>query len=138
MGKLEQKNEKLLMIYHTTQQMIDLYQHPKANSSDLEIAAYTASVIKHYELLFEILWKTLKVLLSDKYGTETAGSKEIFRACFSHKLITKDELDLLLALVQKRNLTAHVYDQATAKEICSLIIQDFDALSKIIERIAKS
>ena len=124
-----------MSIRQTMEDMIYLYKHRRSDVSEIEIAAYTAAIIKHYELLYEMLWKFLKVLLLEKYGTDATGSKDIFRACFAQSLVTGSELDILIDTVRQRNLTAHVYDQAVAKEVCTIIINSFDTLSAIIEKI---
>lgn len=135
MEKLTYKYQALKKSQQTFERALNLYKNPPSSASQAESEAYTASVIKHFELLYEVLWKFLKFYLMEKYGTQVAGSKTIFRACESQGLINAKERDQLLEIVEIRNITAHVYDEKNALQISSAIANHYPVIKKIIESI---
>jgi nucleotidyltransferase substrate binding protein (TIGR01987 family) len=92
-----------------------------------------AGVIKHFELAYETAWKFLKQYLESALGIEVASPKAVFRACYEYKILPQDVTDNLIKLANDRNLTAHIYDQATAEEICKAVTCHYHALSKVVE-----
>ena len=108
-------------------------KHPGTSQAELE--AYTASVIKHFELYFEMLWKFYKAYLFDKYGSETTGSKTVFKACMNNKIINEQELEQLLEIVEIRNATTHVYNEENAQELCAKIDNHYAVLKKLTESV---
>jgi hypothetical protein len=63
MERLENKYANLTKSMAVCDRSIELYKHPRKGASLAEYEAYTASVIKHFELFFEMLWKFFKVYL---------------------------------------------------------------------------
>ena len=105
---------------------------PSETSSDL-YDVVIAGVIKHFELAYEMCWKYLKAYLKIKLEIDTSGSKDIFRSCYKYKVLPLETTDSLLLLVDDRNLTVHIYDQATALEICQQIEKHCIAFDKVLE-----
>ncbi len=132
MEKLNYKYQTLLKAQAAFERSLKLYKNP-TSQGQAELEAYTASVIKHFELFFETLWKYLKLFLSQKYGIEAVGSKTIFRACSDTKLITANELEDCLETVEIRNNTTHVYDELQATELSEKIITHYAVLKKLLE-----
>lgn len=85
MEKIEYKHNALLKSKNAFERALELYKNPRGKSQ-AEIEAYTASVIKHFELFYEMIWKFFKFYLFKQYGTQTTGSKTVFRACYDQKI----------------------------------------------------
>ena len=85
-----------------------------------------------------MLWKFFKSYLQEIYGIQTLGSKTIFRACYEKKLIDAVVLEKLLEIVELRNATVHVYDEAAAIRISDSIIAHYDAMKVLINVINKA
>ena len=77
-------------------------------------------VIQRFEFTFELLWKALKLFLTDE-GIVTKSPKEALKEAFRFGLI-KDE-NIFLDMLEDRNQTSHIYSE--------------DASKKIFERIKK-
>ena len=71
-------------------------------------------VIQRFEFTFELLWKTLKAILTYQ-GVECYSPRDCIKKAFRHGIIDDDEI--FLDLLEDRNLSSHVYDEETAKEI---------------------
>src|SRR3989304_10335223 len=110
MEKLDYKYQKLIRSLGACQRAVALYANPRKDATQGELEAYTASLVKHFELCYEMFWKFLKFYVSMTYGSDAKGSKTIFRECHMHKLINDHELERLLIIVESRNTTAHIYD----------------------------
>lgn len=138
MENLTKRLEKLVRSSQACKRSIRLYKNPREDATDDELEAFVTSVIKNYELLYEVLWKYLKYYLNEKLGKDIQGSKTIFRTCLEYKLINESELLILLELVDQRNTTAHVYDEATARIICEEIMSAFIVIEKLVERLKEN
>lgn len=136
MEKLGFRYTKLINAQKALDRAIVLYNKRYDTAEEAEQETYTASVIKHFELFYEMLWKFLKYYLLDQFGTDASGSKTIFRACYDQKLLSENELRQLLEVVEIRNTTAHVYDEQTARDICASIFIYSPVLQKFVQAIA--
>jgi nucleotidyltransferase substrate binding protein (TIGR01987 family) len=76
------------------------------------------SVIKRFELVFELLWKLLK-RLAELELLECYSPKSAFVAGFQMGLI-KDEA-IFLRILEYRNLTVHTYNEEQAERVFRFI-----------------
>lgn len=137
MERITDRYRALILSQEAFIRALDLYQSKFSLAQKAEREAYLASIIKHFELLYEMLWKFLKAYLMEEYGIETIGSKSIFRACYATGLIDQKMLDQLLEVVEIRNKMAHVYDEAAALATSKTIIAHYEAMRTLIESLAK-
>lgn len=73
-------------------------------------------LIQSFEVVHELSWNVLKDYLQDVGGTTgLLGSKDSTREAFKRGLIADGEI--WMDMIKARNLTSHVYDEATAREI---------------------
>jgi nucleotidyltransferase substrate binding protein (TIGR01987 family) len=94
------------------------------------------SVIKRFEYCFELGWKTVKIFLFEKFGSDIFAPKDAFRELLSKQLISPEDTEELLSMVDDRNKVIHTYDESFADEIYKRIInQYFDLMKKISEII---
>ena len=75
-------------------------------------------VIQRFEFTVELLWKTLKAILLYQ-GVECYSSRDCIKKAFRYGIIDDDEI--LLDMLEDRNFSLHVYDEATAEEIFNRI-----------------
>ena len=76
-------------------------------------------VIQRFEFCAELAWKAARDYLLAEGYTEINSPKAVMRTAFSDGLI--DDEAGWLALLNARNLTSHLYDEAAAEEIFSAI-----------------
>ena len=86
------------------------------------------AVIQRFELSFELVWKTLKLYL-ERQGHECGGPRPTLKKTFSEGLIlTAEEADVWLQMLEDRNLTSYAYDEALATQIYRNVVRDYSPL----------
>ncbi len=79
-------------------------------------------VIQRFEFTFELLWKTLKVLLESE-GIDCMTPKECLKSAFRIGII-KDE-QIVLDMLEDRNKTSHIYDEKESKKVFEKIKEEY-------------
>lgn len=91
--------------------------------SDLELTGF----IGLFSICFEQSWKALRevLLLHGVKEASTGSPREILKAGYQFHFI--DDEELWLDMLKRRNLTAHIYDEDTAKKLVALIFDKYIA-----------
>jgi len=92
------------------------------------------SAIQRFEFTYELLWKTLKKILSFK-GIDANNPRDVFREAAKNKLI--DHPQFWFGVIRKRNLTTHIYNQEIAADIFEFLPEFETHLVKVLETIKK-
>ena len=71
-------------------------------------------MIQRFEFCTELAWKTLREYLLDQGYTEINSPRATLKQAFAEGIITDEAW---LTMLADRNMTSHVYDDATAAEI---------------------
>ena len=83
-------------------------------------------VIQRFEFCTELAWKTLREYLLDQGYTEVNSPKSVMRQAYADGVL-RDE-GAWLSLLDDRNSTSHIYDDATAQRIFSRIRDTYAVL----------
>ena len=113
-------------------QKISNYKHALAQLEEAvaryqqapEDSLYRDGLIQRFEFTVELAWKSVKEYLEDQgMVLSIASPRGILKEAFSAGVIRDSEVwnNILTA----RNLTSHVYDEATAAAIAQQICGDF-------------
>ena len=86
----------------------------KTAVSDLE----KDGVIQRFEFTFELMWKTSKLVLSEK-GINLSNPKDTVKELFRQGWITEEQPALIM--LEDRNKTSHTYNKETSDLICERI-----------------
>ncbi len=99
----------------------------KGELSELE----EQGLIKAFEYTYELAWNTMKDYLDYQGILDVSGSRDTIREAFKINLIGNGEewMNMLVS----RNLTSHSYNEETADEIASAVINTYFALFKALE-----
>ena len=89
-------------------------------------------VIQRFEFTAELLWKTLKIVLSYN-KVECNSPRDCVKKAFRYALIDDDEI--VLDILDDRNRSSHIYDEETSREIFERIKEVY---VNIIDKIIKS
>jgi len=81
------------------------------------------AVIKAFELVFECAWNVLKDFLQEKGYSEIYGSRDTIRLAFRTGLIENGET--WFDMIEKRNNTAHAYDEETAENVSVVVSNEY-------------
>lgn len=88
---------------------------------------YRMGIIAQFNLTFELAWKAIKETL-ELHGVNLANTgspREILKSAFSIGFLSDE--DIWLDMLQKRNISIHVYDENTAMELVNLIFDSYIA-----------
>ncbi len=75
------------------------------------------AAIQRFEFTVEVTWKACQAYLEEHEGLEGRSPKATIRAARDALLLTDEQSELALRMIDDRNLTAHTYSETTAREI---------------------
>ena len=85
---------------------------------------YRDGLIQRFEFTVELAWKLLREYLEDQgIVLAVVSPRAVLKEAYAAGAI--DDGDIWNAILTARNLTSHVYDEATASEIARQICEDF-------------
>ncbi len=87
-------------------------------------------LIQVFEYTHELAWKTLKDFIEERGNSQIFGSKDATREAFALDLISQGEV--WMSMVNSRNQTSHTYDESTAQQIVTLILNDYYPQFKLL------
>lgn len=88
-----------------------------------------AGLIQFFEMTFELSWKTLKDYL-EAQGFQVASPRQTLKQAFQAGLIKKG--NAWIEALDDRNLTTHLYDEATSRKVEKLIKKKYLTLLKAL------
>ena len=97
------------------------------------------SMIQRFEYSIDITWKYLKAHLEDveKVALDAKSPRSVFKALCSARILSEQETESALEMLDARNATSHMYKEEQA-ELLAAKINDYYKLLIIIEhKIAK-
>lgn len=94
-----------------------------------------AGVIKAFEFTFELFWKLFQKIAQEE-GLESGGPKSSLKAAFQMGLISPDEEDIWISMLDDRNLMTHVYQNELSRQIFTRIEEKYiPALKNAFQRL---
>lgn len=127
---MDRYQTKLDNFAHAVQRLREGIQAYQANPEKI----VRDGVIQRFEFTCELAWKTVREFLLDQNFTELNSPKATMRQAFAYGLI--DEETDWIALLNARNQTSHIYDDATAQEIYEQIDSQYvTLLEKLLHRL---
>jgi nucleotidyltransferase substrate binding protein (TIGR01987 family) len=80
-------------------------------------------LIQSFEYNYELAWNTIKDFYEYQAETDIQGSRDAIRLAFKRGLIEDGEI--WMRMIDSRNLTAHTYNEDTASEIVTEILENY-------------
>jgi len=94
-----------------------------------------AGIIQAFEFTFEQCWKYLQKMAQIE-GVNVASPKKAFQWAFSANLISTDQEQIWLSMIDERNQTTHTYRDAIAAKVLSNIQSHYaGAFQKLLEKV---
>ena len=112
MDKLTEKGTKFSLALKRLSEALEDYKK-------LALDSIRDGVIQRFEFCTELAWKTMREYLLDQGYTNINSPKEVIKQAFAFGMI--DDQKAWVELLNDRNLTSHVYDEATAAAIFARI-----------------
>ena len=140
MEKLEIKYDDLLKIHSALSVSINRYHQALADKNiDHETREERRdSLIKRFELTYDLLWKYLHEYIDALQGSALDSPRKIFQQCLSLGITDMQETQELIELIESRNLTTHTYNIDVANDIAIIIPTHFDLIHAIILKLPPS
>jgi len=80
-------------------------------------------LLKAFEFTHELAWNVMKDYFDYQGNTTIRGSRDAIREAFSVGLISEGEI--WMDTIKSRTISVHTYDESTANEIASKIINQY-------------
>lgn len=73
--------------------------------------------IKRFEYSYEVTWKAAQRFLQDNEARDAGSPKSCVRLCREEGILSNEDAEAALRMAEDRNLTAHTYHEALAKDL---------------------
>lgn len=136
MESLNVKHEAIVRLLDAFEIAINLY-HEAKDDWTVAIAvreAFRDSIIKRFELSYDLLWKYLREYIGLSQGIYADSPRKVFDLCFQYGITNADEGQLLFNMIKSRNLTTHTYDVDLANEMSEKVAEYYQVMHAIIVR----
>ncbi len=106
------------------------------NANEILDEILKEGLIQRFEYTHELAWNVMKDFLSEVGNITIYGSKDATREAFKAELITKG--DVWMEMIKSRNKTSHTYNEETAEEIYSKIINEYYSVFLDFQQVMES
>ncbi len=120
---LDLKRREFAKALSTLKETLDMF--------DPENILVRDATIQRFEYSYELCWKTIKVFLKEQKGDIATSPKECFRFLGKHTLLSPEEVEASLKMVDDRNETSHAYGEKFIQELYPRIKDYFTLMDKI-------
>jgi nucleotidyltransferase substrate binding protein (TIGR01987 family) len=136
--KLATKYKNLVKVHRALATSIERYRKAFADEKiDIDTKEERRdSLIKRFELTYDLLWKYLREYLIFIGGGTADSPRKVFQECLSLGLSNDAETKELIRLIEDRNLTTHVYDEDLANRVAADIQKHHDVIDVIIKKVS--
>lgn len=136
--KLDQLVRGLKRLEYMQQTFIVLSTVSYAEDEDAENERITHrdALIKRFEFCYDLMWKFLKTYLYIRHGIQATSPRTVFQECFKQELVSQQEAEALLNMIDDRNQTVHIYDEQIADLMSQHIISYYPVLNEVALRLA--
>lgn len=136
MESLNVKYEEIVRLLDAFAIAIDLYHEAKYDPNVVVVVqeAFRDSVIKRFELSYDLFWKCVREYIGISQGIYADSPRKVFDLCFQYKIASASEVQLLYNMIKGRNLTTHTYNVDLANEMAEKVTEYYQVMHEIIKR----
>lgn len=141
MDKVKQKYAQLLRALKTLNVAVERFKKLEEKRRpelgyDEDYRLMRDALTQRFEYTTDLLWKYFKLYLeSREMVPELKSPKGTIRQACEVKLISEQEAEQLLAMVNDRNLTSHIYVEEVAEQIAGAIPRYYQVMNGIAIRL---
>lgn len=129
MSKFDEKTQKLCEAFNRLEEAVSEYEK-------YALTSVRDGVIQRFEFCVELAWKSAREYLYEQGFVDLNSPKEVMKTAFSSGII--DDGDVWVNILNSRNLTSHVYDEATANKIFddikNVYLNEFKKLISVLKK----
>lgn len=112
MNKFQEKYNKFIEAVNRLEEALHDYERSP-------ISSIRDGVIQRFEFCTELAWKSTREYLIEQGYVDLNSPKSVMKQAYTDKIIDNEQV--WLELLNARNCTAHIYDEATADEVFNSI-----------------
>ena len=96
------------------------------------------SMIQRFEFTVDLFWKYIKRYLQTeiKQDIKIGGPKPVIRDACKAKLITEQDAEKILDMIDDRNMSSHIYKEEIADQIGNRIGEYYKIVKKYVDQLA--
>lgn len=115
----------------------DIFNDQGTDESEELFEGLRDSLIQRFEYCIDIFWKIAKVYLEsvEKIPLIVNSPRAIVRESVKARIISEDEGDEFMEMIEARNKTSHTYHELMADEIAHKIPMFYPLMQKVAERM---
>ena len=115
-------------------ELLEISKKIKMGTDPEFFLAFKDSVIKRFEICYDLLWKYLKEMIA-KNDSDIDSPKNLFQKCFRQNLITESELKESLVLFDARKRATHVITNETTEQVAKQVVKHCELIEKLCSLI---
>jgi len=98
------------------------------------------SMIQRFECCTDLFWKIIRIYLEDvqKADLPINAPRAILREAVNARLLSEQEGDACIDMVESKNKTSHIYHVEVAQNIAHMVPEFYTLMKLIIDRIQKN
>lgn len=141
MEKLKLKHENLCKALGRLEEAVvdfDKFKSNVGNEYDVRLyRSFRDSMIQRFEFCVDLFWKYLKKILEEelKKESELNTPKSVIKNACNAKLITEQNSEEILKMIEDRNKSSHIYKEEIADQISSRIGNYFQIMKKYSDKL---
>jgi nucleotidyltransferase substrate binding protein (TIGR01987 family) len=114
-----------------------IFNKQKSNESEELFEGMRDSMIQRFEYCVDIIWKIVKTYLEsvEKIALTVNSPRAIVRESVKARIISEQEGEGFIAMIEARNKTSHAYHEVMADEIARKIPLFYPLIRTIAERM---
>lgn len=147
MERINHKLDVILQALTTLEESIALFDEyselfdtmPNKNNEML-FRSMRDSMIQRFEYCTDLFWKIIRIYLEDiqKADIPINAPRAILREAVTARLLSEQEGDACIDMVESRNKTSHIYHVEVAQNIAHMVPEFYTLMKLIIDRIQKN
>jgi nucleotidyltransferase substrate binding protein (TIGR01987 family) len=96
------------------------------------------STLLRFELASELSWKTLRIYLEHKFKIESGYPTSTYRESVKTGMLTPDDVETALIMVEDRNRMVHDYNREWSEELYKRVVEKYiPLLEKVLQATVK-
>ncbi|MBD3231465.1 nucleotidyltransferase [Candidatus Dependentiae bacterium] len=141
MEKIKSKYENLSNALARLEEAVIDFEKFNANIKDqYDVRLYRTfrdSMIQRFELCVDLFWKYLKIFLEKKLQRppEFHAPKSIIREACNSRLISEQDAEHILKMIEDRNMSSHIYKEEVADQISAKIPEYYKIMKSYIDKM---
>jgi len=118
----------------------ELFNTTPSNKNEELLLSMRDSMIQRFEYCTDLFWKVIRVYLEDvqKADLPINAPRAILREAVKARLLSEQEAEESIHMVECRNKTSHIYHAEVAQDIAHMIPEFYALMKLIIDRIQKN